>query len=40
VPGDVATGTTTVNGTNVPWRIDATVCKNTVAVVPPHSISP
>jgi hypothetical protein len=24
----------------VPWRIDATTCKNTVATVPPHNISP
>ncbi|HZQ97260.1 MAG TPA: MBL fold metallo-hydrolase [Chloroflexota bacterium] len=40
VPPDVATGTTTVNGVVVPWRIDATTCKNTVAVVPPHQITP
>jgi glyoxylase-like metal-dependent hydrolase (beta-lactamase superfamily II) len=40
VPANVASGNTTVNGKTVPFRIDATVCKNTVAVVPPHTISP
>jgi hypothetical protein len=29
-----------VNGKTVPFRIDATTCWNTVAVVPPHTISP
>jgi glyoxylase-like metal-dependent hydrolase (beta-lactamase superfamily II) len=40
VPNNVAVGTTTVNGLTVPFRIDATVCKNTVAQVPPHMIKP
>lgn len=40
VPANVATGNTTVNGVTVPFRIDPTTCKNTVAVVPPHPISP
>jgi glyoxylase-like metal-dependent hydrolase (beta-lactamase superfamily II) len=40
VPPNVTTGTTTVNGTSVPFRIDATICKNTVATVPPHTIQP
>jgi glyoxylase-like metal-dependent hydrolase (beta-lactamase superfamily II) len=40
IPANVATGTTTVNGLTVPWRIDATTCKNTVAMIPPHSINP
>jgi glyoxylase-like metal-dependent hydrolase (beta-lactamase superfamily II) len=40
VPPNVATGTTTVNGVTVPFRINATTCKNTVATVPPHTISP
>jgi glyoxylase-like metal-dependent hydrolase (beta-lactamase superfamily II) len=40
VPSNVTTGTTTVNGHTVPFRIDATTCKNTVAVVPPHIITP
>ena len=29
VPANVATGTTTINGQTVPWRIDPTTCKNT-----------
>jgi len=40
VPANVASGNTTVNGKTVAFRIDATTCKNTVAVVPPHTISP
>ena len=40
VPTNVATGTTTVNGMTVLFRIDSTVCKNTIAVVPPHTIMP
>jgi hypothetical protein len=40
IPAKVTTGTTTVNGQTVPWRIDATTCKNTVATVPPHNIKP
>src|SRR5262249_35861716 len=40
VPGNVTTGSTIVNGITVPWRINATVCKNTVSVVPPHQIKP
>jgi glyoxylase-like metal-dependent hydrolase (beta-lactamase superfamily II) len=40
VPTNVANGTTSVNGKNVPYRIDATTCRKTVAVVPPHSINP
>ena len=40
VPPNVSTGTTTVNGQAVPWRIDPTTCKNTVSVVPPHTITP
>jgi glyoxylase-like metal-dependent hydrolase (beta-lactamase superfamily II) len=40
IPANVATGNTTVNGMTVPWRIDATTCKNTVAVIPPHNIIP
>jgi glyoxylase-like metal-dependent hydrolase (beta-lactamase superfamily II) len=40
VPANVTTGSTTINGMTVPLRIDPTTCKNTVATVPPHSISP
>jgi len=40
VPANVASSNTTVNGKTVAFRIDATTCKNTVAVVPPHAISP
>jgi glyoxylase-like metal-dependent hydrolase (beta-lactamase superfamily II) len=40
IPAAVTTGTTTINGQTVPWRIDAATCKNTVATVPPHNISP
>ena len=40
VPANVATGTITVNGHTVAFRIDATTCKNTIAVVPPHTIQP
>lgn len=40
IPANVTTGNTTINGQTVPWRIDATTCKNTVATVPPHNISP
>jgi len=40
VPPNVTSGTTTVNGHAVAWRIDATTCKNTIAVVPPHTIQP
>jgi glyoxylase-like metal-dependent hydrolase (beta-lactamase superfamily II) len=40
VPANVAGGNTVVNGKTVPFRIDANTCWNTVAVVPPHTISP
>jgi glyoxylase-like metal-dependent hydrolase (beta-lactamase superfamily II) len=40
IPPDVATGSTTINGKTVNYRIDANTCKNTVAVVPPHGINP
>lgn len=40
VPPNVTTGNTVINGKTVPFRINATTCKNTVAVVPPHTISP
>jgi glyoxylase-like metal-dependent hydrolase (beta-lactamase superfamily II) len=40
VPSNVASGSTVVNGMTVPFRIDATTCWKTVAVVPPHTISP
>jgi glyoxylase-like metal-dependent hydrolase (beta-lactamase superfamily II) len=40
VPANVASGNTTVNGVTVPFRIDATTCWHTVAVVPPHTITP
>jgi len=40
VPSNVASATTVVNGKTVPFRIDANTCWNTVAVVPPHTISP
>jgi hypothetical protein len=40
VPADVATGTTSVNGQTVLWRIDATTCQDTVAIVPPHTPQP
>jgi glyoxylase-like metal-dependent hydrolase (beta-lactamase superfamily II) len=40
VPANVASGTTTINGQTVPWRIDPTTCKTTVAMIPHHNISP
>jgi glyoxylase-like metal-dependent hydrolase (beta-lactamase superfamily II) len=40
IPANVATGTTVVNGQTVPFRIDPVTCKNTVAVVPSHTIAP
>ncbi len=40
VPANVSSGTTTVNGVAVPFRIDATTCWKTVAVVPAHTITP
>ena len=40
VPANVASSSTVVNGTTVPFRIDATTCWKTVAVVPAHTISP
>jgi hypothetical protein len=40
VPANVTTGTTTINGVTVPWRIDPVTCKNTVSTVPPHVIAP
>ncbi len=40
VPSNVTSGTTTINGKTVPFRIDATTCWTTVAVVPPHTIAP
>jgi glyoxylase-like metal-dependent hydrolase (beta-lactamase superfamily II) len=45
VPPSVTTGTTEITvpqlgGKSGPYRIDATVCKNTIAAVPPHNINP
>lgn len=40
VPANVTTGTTTLGGATVPWRIDPVVCKETISTVPPHSIAP
>jgi glyoxylase-like metal-dependent hydrolase (beta-lactamase superfamily II) len=40
VPANVLTGNTTINGSTVPFRINPTVCKNTVAIVPAHPIVP
>ncbi len=45
VPPDVKTGTTRITvpalgGKSGPLRIDPAVCKNTIAAVPPHTISP
>lgn len=40
VPADVATGTTTVNGQTVPYRIDPNTCRTNVAQVPQHQIQP
>ncbi len=45
VPPDVKTGTTRITapalgGKFGPLRIDPAVCKNTIAAVPPHTISP
>jgi glyoxylase-like metal-dependent hydrolase (beta-lactamase superfamily II) len=45
VPPDVTTGTTRITAPGLggkigPLRIDPVVCKNTIAVVPPHTISP
>lgn len=40
VPANVASGTTTVNGQTVPYRIDPNTCRNNVARVPQHQIQP
>lgn len=45
VPQDVATGMTEITppslgGKSGPYRIDPTVCKNTISAVPPHTVSP
>jgi glyoxylase-like metal-dependent hydrolase (beta-lactamase superfamily II) len=45
VPANVTTGTTRITvpalgGAFGPWRIDPVVCKNTISMVPPHSITP
>jgi glyoxylase-like metal-dependent hydrolase (beta-lactamase superfamily II) len=40
VPSNVTTGNTVVNGTTVPFRINANTCWKTVATVPPHTVSP
>jgi glyoxylase-like metal-dependent hydrolase (beta-lactamase superfamily II) len=45
VPPDVQTGTTRITAPELggkvgPLRIDPVVCKNTIAAVPPHTISP
>jgi len=45
VPGNVTTGTTRITtpalgGAFGPWRIDPTVCRHTISMVPPHTIMP
>ena len=45
VPADVTTGTTRITipalgGAFGPWRIDPVVCKETISMVPPHTINP
>jgi hypothetical protein len=45
VPANVTTGTTRITipalgGAVGPWRIDSTVCRNTISMVPPHTIMP
>jgi glyoxylase-like metal-dependent hydrolase (beta-lactamase superfamily II) len=45
VPGNVTTGTTRITvpalgGAFGPWRIDPKVCKDTISMVPPHTIMP
>jgi len=40
VPADVKTGSTSLGGQVVPWRINADTCKTTVAKIPPHTINP
>jgi glyoxylase-like metal-dependent hydrolase (beta-lactamase superfamily II) len=40
IPANVATATTTVNGQTVPYRINPTTCRNTIAAIPPHTITP
>jgi glyoxylase-like metal-dependent hydrolase (beta-lactamase superfamily II) len=45
VPANVTTGTTritvpTLGGAFGPWRIDPVVCKDTISMVPPHTIMP
>jgi glyoxylase-like metal-dependent hydrolase (beta-lactamase superfamily II) len=45
VPANVTTGTTRITisalgGAFGPWRIDPVVCKDTISMVPPHTISP
>jgi len=45
VPANVTTGTTRITvpalgGAFGPWRIDPVVCKNTISMVPPHTIMP
>ena len=45
VPPDVTTGTTRITvpslgGAFGPWRIDSFVCRETISMVPPHTVSP
>jgi glyoxylase-like metal-dependent hydrolase (beta-lactamase superfamily II) len=45
VPANVTTGTTRITvpalgGAFGPWRIDPVVCKDTIAMVPPHTVMP
>jgi hypothetical protein len=45
VPPNVTTGTTRITipalgGAFGPWRIDPVVCKDTLSMVPPHTVSP
>jgi glyoxylase-like metal-dependent hydrolase (beta-lactamase superfamily II) len=45
VPANVTTGTTRITvpalgGAFGPWRIDSVVCKDTIAMVPPHTVMP
>jgi glyoxylase-like metal-dependent hydrolase (beta-lactamase superfamily II) len=45
VPANVTTGTTRITvpalgGAFGPWRIDPTVCRHTISMVPPHTIMP
>jgi glyoxylase-like metal-dependent hydrolase (beta-lactamase superfamily II) len=45
VPPDVTTGTPgsrvpALGGAVGPWRIDPVVCKNTISMIPPHTVNP